>query len=399
MPSHVLRLEELAVREVRNLRRVDLSPAPRVNVIAGNNGQGKTSLLEAIYLVATSRSFRTSALAEVGQHGAEAASVRARFVEVPVFDLEDGGAGAVDTETAWHRGEPVRREQVVGLAAGRSTLRIDGNRPRSMAEFAVRSPVVAFHPDELELSSGPAARRRILLDRLALFVEPQSADHRARYGKALRARQQLLKTGRAGDGAEPGADVEAFEALCATHGAALTRARARAAAMLALELVPIFARIAAPGLRLDASYRPGGSDDEATARDELARHRARDRHRPSAGFGPHRDDLHLALDGHPARIVASQGQHRALTLALKAAETACIASVRGVEPIQLLDDVSSELDADRTRALFEFLASRRGQLFLTTTRPDLIVTPGIGPSERRDFVVEEGSIRPASAPP
>jgi DNA replication and repair protein RecF len=398
MPSHVLRLEELAVREVRNLRRVDLSPAPRVNVISGNNGQGKTSLLEAIYLVATSRSFRTSALAEVGRHGTEAASVRARFGEAAVADLEPGSAAEAHQGSAWHRGEPLHREQVIGLSAGRTTLRIDGNRPRSMAEFAVRSPVVAFHPDELELSSGPAARRRILLDRLALFVEPQSADHRARYGKALRARQQLLKAGRLGDGVEAGADVEAFEALCASHGAALTRARARAAAMLALELVPIFARIAAPGLLLEATYRPGGSDDEASARAELVRQRPRDRHRPSAGFGPHRDDLHLALDGHPARVVASQGQHRALTLALKAAETACIASVRGVEPIQLLDDVSSELDADRTRSLFEFLASRRGQLFLTTTRPDLILTPGIDPSERRDFVVEEGSIRPSAAP-
>lgn len=402
MPSHVLRLDELWVRDVRNLERVDLAPAPRVNVIAGNNGQGKTSLLEAVYLVATSRSFRTATLAEVGRHGTEAASVRARFVEAPVSGAEDPTDA---TAEAWRSapGQLLRREQVVGLAAGRTTLRIDGNRPRSMAEFAVRSPVVAFHPDELELSSGPAARRRTLLDRLALFVDPQSADHRARYAKALRARQQLLKVGRgaplahgAADGsASGGADVEAFEALCATHGAALTRARARASQMIAAELVPIFASIAAPGLRLEAAYRPGGSSDESAARDELARHRARDRHRPSAGFGPHRDDLHLELDGHPARVVASQGQHRALTLALKAAETACIASVRGVEPIQLLDDVSSELDAERTRALFEFLASRRGQLFLTTTRPDLIVTPGIDPSERRDFVVDHGTLRPS----
>jgi DNA replication and repair protein RecF len=100
----------------------------------------------------------------------------------------------------------------------------------------------------------------------------------------------------------------------------------------------------------------------------------------------------LLLDGHPARTVASQGQHRALTLALKAAETACIASVRGLEPIQLLDDVSSELDPERTAALFEFLACRRGQIFLTTTRPEMIVTPGIDPAERRDFTLREGRI-------
>ncbi|HTJ85309.1 MAG TPA: DNA replication and repair protein RecF, partial [Polyangiaceae bacterium] len=85
-----------------------------------------------------------------------------------------------------------------------------------------------------------------------------------------------------------------------------------------------------------------------------------------------RDDLVLSLDGHLARGVASQGQHRALTLAIKAAESATIARVTGLEPIQLLDDVSSELDPTRTEALFSHLARRRAQIFVTTTRPDLV---------------------------
>jgi DNA replication and repair protein RecF len=96
------------------------------------------------------------------------------------------------------------------------------------------------------------------------------------------------------------------------------------------------------------------------------------------------------------RIAASQGQHRALTLSLKAAETAAIAAARGIEPILLLDDVSSELDPERTAALFAFLASARGQIFLTTTRRDLIVTPGIGPSDRQDWTVESGTLSPLS---
>jgi DNA replication and repair protein RecF len=94
--------------------------------------------------------------------------------------------------------------------------------------------------------------------------------------------------------------------------------------------------------------------------------------------------------------VASQGQHRALTLALKAAETSAIAAARGLEPILLLDDVSSELDPERTAALFTFLSLAHGQIFLTTTRPDLIVTPGLGPSERRDFQIEAGALRHVS---
>src|SRR6187549_2159883 len=113
----VLRLERLAVRDVRNLERVDIEPSATVNVISGDNGQGKTSLLEAIYLVATSRSFRTTSAAEIVRHGAAAASVRARFTETPE-DLP-----------------PTEREQVVGIQNGRCSVRVDNNRPSSLGAF------------------------------------------------------------------------------------------------------------------------------------------------------------------------------------------------------------------------------------------------------------------------
>lgn len=373
MPT--LLLERLRVRDLRNLEQVDLEPAPRVNVISGNNGHGKTSLLEAVYFAATSKSFRTHRAAELVRHGAQVASSRARFVEVTP-DLP-----------------PLAREQSAAVQGKTCTVRLGETRPQSLAEFATRSPVIAFHPEELALSTGPAAGRRTLLDRLALFMDPASADHRARYGRALKARQELLR--KAPEAAEGSAAVEAFEELCAVHGAAVTRARSAAAEALAVELLPAFAQIGAPDLELEARFSAGGSADADEARAELQKHRRRDAHRPSAGFGPHRDDLDLRLSGHPIRVVGSQGQHRALTLALKAAETAAIAAARGLEPILLLDDVSSELDPDRTAALFTFLSRRSGQIFLTTTRRELIVTPGLDRSLRRDFRVESGSLRPA----
>jgi len=372
MPS--LLLERLRVRDLRNLNRVDLEPAPRLNVISGNNGHGKTSLLEAIYFVATSRSFRTHRAADLVRHAAAAAAVTARFVELG----EEGSSPA--------------REQSAATEGKGCVVRVDGNRPASLSEYATRSPVIAFHPDEMVLSSGPAAGRRTLLDRLALFISPASSDHRARYARALKARQQLLR--RAEGGSLETSEIEAFEELCAVHGAALTRARAGAAEALTHQLLPAFGRIAAPELGLDARFAPGGAADPDEARAELRRHRRRDAHRPSPGFGPHRDDLELTFDGHPVRAVGSQGQHRALTLALKAAETSAIATVRGIEPILLLDDVSSELDPDRTAALFTFLGLAHGQIFLTTTRRDLIVTPGVAPGDRRDFRVESGVLRP-----
>jgi DNA replication and repair protein RecF len=369
-----LLLERLRVRDLRNIEQVDFEPAPRVNVVTGDNGHGKTSLLEAIYFAATSRSFRTHRPGELIRHGANVASARAQFVEINE-DLA-----------------PLGREQTAAVEGKACSVRIDGNRPATLAEYATRSPVIAFHPEELTLSTGPAPGRRTLLDRLALFMDPTSADHRARYLHALKARQQLLRKA-AGSSLEAH-EIDSFETLCAHHGAALTRARAKAAEALTRELVLAFQQIAAPSLVLDARFEPGGSVDPHVAADELRRRRARDAYRPSAGFGPHRDDLTLLLNGHPARIVGSQGQHRALTLALKAAETAAIAAARGLEPILLLDDVSSELDRERTLALFTFLSLRRGQIFLTTTRRELIVTPGVKASDRRDFHVESGRLEP-----
>lgn len=371
MPAELpsLALEALSVRDFRNLARVDIEPAPRMNVVSGSNGHGKTSLLEAIYFAATSRSFRTHRTGDLIRHGAEVASVKARFIE-RAEDLV-----------------PLSREQTAAASGRGCVVTLDGNKPQSLASFATRSPVVVFHPEEMALSTGPAGLRRKLLDRVALFINPASADSKARYTHAIRARQELLH--RKGAPASE-AEIEAFEALAAKHGAELTRARERAAEALTVELYAAFRQIAAPELTLVATFQPGGSSDETEAKEKLAGQRNRDAHRPSAGFGPHRDDLGLFFDRHPARLVGSQGQHRALTLSIKAAEAAAVAAVRGLEPILLLDDVSSELDPDRTVALFQFLALARGQIFLTTTRPDLIVTPGLDRNTRSDFRIDRG---------
>jgi DNA replication and repair protein RecF len=366
-----LELERLSVRGMRVLSRVDIAPASRLNVIWGNNGHGKTSLLEAIYFVATSKSFRTPRIAELVRHGETAMNVRARFIErSPTL-------------------EPLAREQSAGTA-GRGAgvvVRIDGDKPKALIEYATRSPVVVFHPDELSLSSGPALGRRTMLDRLALFVDARSAETRGRYTHALKARHELLKRG-----VLDGSELVAFELLCAEHGAALTRIRARATELFVEELHAAFAQIAAPDLQLVARYQRGGAADVDEARAELERRRRQDGFRPSAGFGPHRDDLELRFGEHLVRIVASQGQHRALTLALKAAETATIAKERGVEPLLLLDDVSSELDPERTGALFSFLGLHRGQIFLTTTRPELIRAPENWSGERADFHLVGGEL-------
>lgn len=374
--SRPFTLQHLAIRELRNLERVDLEPARRINVIYGNNGHGKTSVLEAIYLLATSRSFRTSRLAEVLRHDVAVGSSRGTFAE------------------HWPD-NTITREQSVGVEGSRRRVKLNGQAPRSLTDYATRSPVVVFDPQQMTLSTGPSSERRTLLDRVTLFTHPEVATHRSRYQQALRDRQRLLAD------SWPRFDrpeLDAYEVLLAEHGAALTRARRAACATLTGELGRAWHEIASPELELTAAYDPRGSDDVATGVAQLADDRRKDGQRKTTSFGPHRDDLTLALDGHPARVVGSQGQHRAITLALKSAELVCIAEARQLEPILLLDDVSSELDAERTAALFAFLAATESQIFLTTTRRDLIVTPAKRGEERCDFEVKNGVVVPVRSP-
>ncbi|OJY24754.1 MAG: hypothetical protein BGO98_19210 [Myxococcales bacterium 68-20] len=361
-----LRVEQVQVRSFRNLVSVDVELGERFNVVAGDNGQGKTNLLEAVYVLATSKSFRSSKMTDVVAFEHELASVRGRVVE-------DGDA----------------RVQSVGIRAGARMVKIDDKRPSTLAAYAVRTPMVVFHPGEIALSMGASSERRRLLDRTALYLAPAAMDELERYTKALRARQRALETRGAS-----ARDLVEWETLCVRHGLALMDHRARAGELLAEGTKAAFARIAAPDLVLDVAYAPGAPRDEAAYQEELERRRPIDLRRGSAGVGPHRDDLTLAISGHAVRGIASQGQHRAVTLALKSAEIDVIGSARGVRPVLLLDDVSSELDRERTAALFSFLRDQEGQVILTTTRPELIDTGRDAP--RSDFSIRGGYLERVS---
>ena len=360
-----LAIESLTARAFRNLADVEVELGPGFNVISGENGQGKTNLLEALYVLATSRSFRTSRVVELIQHGAEVASVRARVRE------DDQG-----------------REQVVGLRHGSRQARMDGKRPATLAAYAVMTPVVVFHPGSVVLSSGSGIERRRLLDRLVLYRDPSRHGEADSYVKALRSRQRVLEVR-----GEASKDLDQWEELVVRHGMALSVAREQACEDLVPAVAAAFQNLAPAGLRLGARYVAGAPGDAEAFRAALARDRVRDRARGSASTGPHRDDLALELDGRGVRGVASQGQHRAIVLALELAEVELVAAARGVQPILLLDDVSSELDRGRTAALMQALSAQQGQVVLTTTRPELIETlTGFQVGSRRDVRVVQGRI-------
>lgn len=360
-----LRLVRLGIEGIRNLEPGAFEPGAQFTVLSGQNGQGKTSLLEAVYVACRGQSFRTSTMGEVMRHGAVQARLRAV--------LEEDGVG---------------REQNVVLEPSRRRLELDGKRPKSIAAYAIRTPVVVFHPGELVLTTGASSLRRQLLDRVAFFRAPTHAAALADYTKAQRERQRALEE--RGPNAR---DLEQWEELMVRHGVAIMQGRLDAEVELARETEAAFAELAAKDLRLGARYVMTAPLDPESYRSALAAQRLRDSRRGSSSIGPHRDEWELRLGDTPARQFASQGQHRALVLSIKSAEIEVVARARGAQPLVLLDDVSSELDRERTRALFTFLRRQRGQVLLTTTRPELVDLGEGGAELRTDFEVHAGVLR------
>jgi len=346
-----MRLLALEVRQFRNLETADLVPAEHSTLVLGPNGQGKTNLLEAVYVLATLRPLRAGKFAELVRFGEEQASVRGRF--------SLGGAERVIS--------------VVVRSGGREAF-VDGKPARSLEEYFGGVSVVSFTPDDLSvLKGGPDGRRR-LLDRAVFNRFPGHLDACRDYARGLKQRNRLLKEGASH------ALIDAFnEALARTGAKVAVRRR-----LLVDELAPRAAQsfeAIAPGdgglsLRYVASATgEQGADEGACAEALLAalrRRTAQDVERGFTSVGPHTDDLELSLGGRSVRAFASQGQQRAIVLSLKIAEIENLRASLGRPPLLLLDDVSSELDPARNRYLMDYLHDARLQVFLTTTDPNLV---------------------------
>jgi DNA replication and repair protein RecF len=362
---HSLAFRRLTIRGIRNLASQSLDFDPRLNVVTGHNGQGKSSLLEALALVATSRSFRTEQVREVIRIGEPYATAEA---------LVDQG--------------DLARTQRVVLGVRSRRLAVDEKPVVRIADYATRTPIVLFCPKDLDLVSGTACLRRTLLDRVSYYQDATAVESRKTYLVASRERQRLL--------AEQGVHargLEAYEVIMAEHGARWTLARRATAASLVNSLQKVFSRLAPDNLTLQACLRSAGTENVADFQKELAARRAGDALRGKATFGPQRDDLELALADRPARRHASQGQQRLLALSLKLAELDCIMDIKQVHPVLLLDDVASELDQTRTERILAFLLNGGSQVFLTTTAPEMLSRLGLENVACGHFEVDEGHVR------
>lgn len=332
-----MRLQRLSLRNYRNYERLDLEPAPGLNVFLGSNGQGKTNLLEAVALVALSASPRARRESELVGPLVPACRIEAV--------VESGGRKrevAIDIRV---ENERARRE-----------IRIDGVKRRA-AELPGVLRVALFWPDDLGLVKGGPELRRRFLNQLLVQIEPGYAAALASYSRILEQRNHLLK--RIWGGEEPRSALEVWDEELVRHGSLLAGARAGAVADLA-PLAADFHRRISGGEALEIAYHGPPHDLAGAVHNSIAE----DLRRGSTSIGPHRDDLDFIIDGKDARGFGSQGQQRTAVVSLKHAEAALSRSRSGESPILLLDDVLSELDQSRRLALLEGIGTD-GQVVIT----------------------------------
>src|SRR4051794_34942895 len=342
----------LRLRDFRSYASADVALGKRLTVVHGPNGAGKTNLLEALYFGCTGRSCRTATEREVVRFDAAAARV-----EVAGRDRD----GEHELSVGFAPGEPKR-------------LKVDGAPVERLLDAAVRPLVSVFLPDRLELVKGAPALRRSHLDALVAGLWPARASTRRAYAQALAQRNALLARIRAGHGSRT--SLAAWDLELARHAIALRDDRARAVALLDAHfpaLATDLGLLGAAALR----YRPRSRAEtpEQLAAAELAERLDSDVERGFTGHGPHRDELLLLRDGRELRVYGSQGEQRLALLALLLAERAALEAERSAPPLLLLDDVMSELDAERRERLVERIGGT-GQTVITTT--DLAHVPRAG---------------------
>ena len=357
-----MRLTHLSLHNVRNYVRLDLDLQPGVTVLVGDNAQGKTNLLEAIYYLATSRSPHAGSDRElVNWLAVEREPLPyARFVGRVARGEDEIGIEITLTRQA-NNGPRYRKQ-----------IRLNGV-PRRGMDLLGQLMVVLFLPDDIALVSGSPAGRRRYLDVMLCQIDPVYCRNLARYNQVVGQRNALLRDLRE-RGGDPG-QLVFWDQRLVEHGALLIARRQDALVALGELAWAIHSDLTGGTEHLQLRYRPsveieGREGVEAVGvafQEQLQARRQREIPAGVTLVGPHRDDVRFLIDDVDAGIYGSRGQQRTAALALKLAEVGLMQAETGEYPVLLLDDVLSELDAQRRRFLLEWLDNGPEQAVLTTT--------------------------------
>jgi DNA replication and repair protein RecF len=345
-------LAELRITNLRCVESAALEFSPELNLIAGANGAGKTSILEAIFLLGRGRSFRTRSSEKLIRHGQHSLTVFGRTDDQP-----PGSAGV-----------EVSRE---GTRA-----RLNGRDADSLLALSSVLPVQSIDPEIHKLIDQGPERRRRWLDWLVFHVEPTFGSHWSRYQRALKQRNAALRSG---------GEVSTWEPALIEHGEAMDAARRSALTRLDPYLQALFTRFS--GLEVTAGFHAGWTQELSLAQ-ALKTSTERDRERGTTTVGPHRADVVLRMKGRSARETLSRGQQKLTAVAMIVAQMKLLRSELQTQAVLLLDDPAAELDAKNLALLFEELTSLRCQMIATSLSPET----SLFQAPKALFHVEQGRV-------
>lgn len=342
-----MKLKKIRISSFRNIDEAELSPGDRFNIIVGKNAQGKTNILESIYLLGTMKSFRMARNTDLIKTGSPCSHLK-----------------------GWVDRDGITREVFLSIEQTGKKARVDNKSVSKPSDFFGCINMVVFSPEDIAMVRGLPELRRRYLDRAVFGGDIRYLAIHQEFYKVLKNRNSLLK-----NGITAGLDV--WTEKLAEVGSRMIFVRSSYVREISQLLTEFYATIAGSCEQAAICYRSGAGGkkgscctiDEARAGlletyDENLQEELR---RGTTLTGPHRDDIELSLDGKVLKIHGSQGEQRSFVLALKMAEIEYIKRRYGSPPVLLLDDMTSELDGDRNRNFMEFLIRQDMQVFITTT--------------------------------
>lgn len=341
MESH--HVQHLRLSNFRNYRQLGIDLSPGFSVIVGKNGQGKTNLLEALYLLSSTRLLRGIRDYEAITEGETCATVQA-----------DVGSSTIGMKVE------------VGT---RKKASLNGMALPRAADLIGRLPCVCISSLDMVLVKGEPADRRLFLDLEISQLSPAYLQNLTHYKRALEQRNALLKL--AQDRYVATESFEPWEIQLAHHGAALRASRRAYIEELKGKVTEIHAFLGGGETALLTYVPKDESNSESELLQALSENRSTDIQRRSTSIGPHRDELLITIQDKEARLYGSQGQQRSAVLAMKLATMEILGNTVGHAPLLLLDDILSDLDTHRRQKLSEWVLSNAEQAVLTCTEPEV----------------------------
>jgi DNA replication and repair protein RecF len=366
-----LKLNSLRLSGFRNLETAELNFDPILNIFIGANGQGKTNLLEAVNMTATLKTFKTG---------------------IKNADLIRWGDSEAHLTAQYDESGPLPVDIHISPEGKKATL--SGTKIKDAAELGKNLAAVTFTPDDLQLVKGSPDNRRRALDRFCFGLDPRYAQCYRRYAKALAHRNQLLKSYPVDR-----LSLDAFNETLILTGLELIQLRFGASQKWACVFEEQLESLVggAFGAQMQYQSQVFGLDNlraftteelQQLFREKMASKADEEVRRRTSLVGPHLDDIYFDFSGRAARKIVSQGQARAMVLALKIAEVQVIHQARHHPPLLLLDDVISELDTEKASNLLQKMVSLGTQTFMTTTE----LTPLFKEQNGMAFNLTEGRV-------